>query len=43
MAGYKEAIDKGSVTNVMTLNVKKEQVVLDEDGKTSERDRAIWC
>lgn len=27
----------------MTLNVKKEQVILDEETSTSERDRAIWC
>lgn len=27
----------------MTLQVKKELVVSDEDGHTSERDRAIWA
>lgn len=31
MNGYQQAIDKQSVVNVMTLQVKKELVVLDEE------------
>jgi len=42
MKGYQEAVDKQQIRNRMTLNVKKEQVCLDEEGASSERNRAIW-
>lgn len=42
LKGYNEAVDKQQIRNRMTLNVKKEQVCLNDEGESSDRNRAIW-